>query len=79
MVVSSESLDVARDQIKKAKEMIAKANLILSKAEPVSQAKTIYLKEMTVKSIQIQHSSAEKRTALEEFKSHLETMTLFNR
>ena len=41
MIVSSEVLNAARDQIKKAKKMIAKANLILSKAEPMSQAKTI--------------------------------------
>ena len=39
MIISSEELDAARDQIKKAKEMIAKANLILSKAEPGSQLK----------------------------------------
>ena len=53
MVISSEALDAARDQIKKVNEMIAKANLILSKAEPVSQAKAIYLEEMTAESIHI--------------------------
>ena len=56
MAVSNKALDAARDQIKKAKEMIAKANFFLSKVDPVSQAKTIRLEEMTTKSIQIQHS-----------------------
>ena len=78
-VISSEALDAARDQIKKAKEMNAKANLILSKAEPMSQAETIPLEEMTAKSIHIQHSKAEKRTTLEELKSHLETVAAFKR
>ena len=50
---------------KNAKEMIIKTNLILSKAKLVSQAETIHLKEMTTEIIQIQHSGAEKRTALD--------------
>jgi len=79
MVVFSEALYAARDQIKKVKEMIAKANLILSKAESVSQAEAIRLEEMTTESIQIHHSGVEKRTALEELKSQLETMAAFNR
>ena len=33
MTFSNEVLDVARDQIKRAKEMITNANLLLSKAE----------------------------------------------
>ena len=36
MIVSGEALNAVRDQIKKAKEMLAKANLLLSKSEPVS-------------------------------------------
>ena len=67
------------DQIKKAKEIIAKANLILSKAELVSHAKTIHREKMMAESIQIQHLGAEKRTALEEFKTCLEMMAAFNR
>jgi len=51
MVVSSEALDAAKNQIKKAGEMIARDNIILSKTEPVRQAETIYLEEMTAESI----------------------------
>ena len=40
MVVSSEALNAAKNQIKKV-EIIARANIILSKAEPVRQAETI--------------------------------------
>ena len=54
MVISSEAFDAARDQIKKEKEMNVKANLILFKAEPVSQVKAIHLEEMMTESIQIQ-------------------------
>ena len=79
MVVSSEALDFARSQIKKARKIIVKANFLLSKAELVSQAETIQLEEITAESIQNQHSEEEKRTALEELKSHLETMVAFNR
>ena len=41
-------------------EMIARSNIILSNSEPVRQAKTIRLEEMTAESIQIQCSRAEK-------------------
>ena len=58
--------------------MIARTNLILSKVEPVCQAETVRLEEMIVESIQILHSSAEKKTALEEIKSCLEKMAAFN-
>ena len=51
MVVSNEAYDAAKNQIQKAKEIIAKANIILSKAEPVSQDETSHLEEMTVESI----------------------------
>ena len=78
MVVFSETLDAAKNQIKKVEEMIARANIILSKAKPVRQAETILLEEMTAKSIQIQHLGVEKRTALEEIKSHLEQLAAFN-
>ena len=78
MVVSSEALDAAKNQIKKAGEMIARDNIILSKTEPVRQAETIYLEEMTAESIQIQHSGAEMRIALEEIKSLLEKMDAFD-
>ena len=44
MSVFSEALDFAKDQIKKAREMIAKANLFLSKVESECQAETIRLK-----------------------------------
>jgi len=50
--------------------MILRANLIHSKAELVHQAETICLEEMTTESILIQHSGVDKRTTLEEIKSH---------
>ena len=77
-MVSSEALDAAKNQIKKAEEMIARDNLILSKADPVRQAKTISLEEMIAESIQIQHSTVEKKTTLEVIKSRLEKMVVFN-
>ena len=67
-----------KKQIKKVDEMIARSNIILSNSEPVRQAKTIRLEEMTAESIQIQCSRAEKRTTLIEIKSHLEKMAAFN-
>jgi len=51
MVLSSEALDAAHNQIKKVEEMITRAKLILSKFEPVRQAETIHLEEMTAESI----------------------------
>ena len=51
MVVSSEVLDAVKNQIKKAEEMITRANLILSKIELVYQVETICLVEMTAESI----------------------------
>ena len=47
-VISSEALDFARDQIKRAREIIAKANLLLSKAEPECQAEIIRLEKTKV-------------------------------
>jgi len=79
IVVSSEALDAAKNQIKKAEEMITRANTILSKAEPVRQAEIIWLEEMAAESIQIQHSGAKKRTGLAEIKSRLEKMAAFHR
>ena len=79
IVVSSEALDAAKNQIKKAEEMITRANTILSKAEPVRQAETIWLEEMAAESIQIQRSEAKKRTGLAEIKSRLEKMVAFHR
>ena len=77
-MVSSEALDAAKNQIKKAEKMIARDNLILSKTEPVRQAKTISLEEMIAESIQIQHSTVEKKTTLEVIKSRLEKIVVFN-
>jgi len=79
MAVSTEALDAVRDQIKRAKEMIAKANLFLFKTELVSEAEAIRLEEITTERIQIQQSEVEKRTALEELKSRMETTAAFNR
>ena len=53
MADSNKALDDTRDQIKKAKEIIAKANLLLSKVEMVSQAETISLEEIMTESIKI--------------------------
>jgi len=72
MSVSSEALVFVKGQIKKAQEMITKANL-LSKAEPECQAEIIRLKKIKAKRLQIQQLEAEKRMALENLKSHLET------
>ena len=41
MSVSSEALAFAKNQIKRAREMIAKANFLLSKAEPECQPENI--------------------------------------
>ena len=72
MSVSSEALDSAKDQIKRVREMIAKANLLLSKAEPKCRAEIIRLKKLKA---QIQQLEAEKRMTLERLKSCLDTMT----
>jgi len=54
MSISSEAFDSAKDQIKKAWEMIAKANLLLSKTEPECQAETIRLEKIKAERLQIQ-------------------------
>ena len=51
MAISSEEVDFAKSQIKKAREMIAKANLLLFKVEPASHAETVRLEEITAESI----------------------------
>ena len=71
MVISDEVLDAANTQLKQAEEIIVRANAIISKAEPVYKAEIARLDEMIAKSIQIQLSRAEKRTALEKIKSRL--------
>ena len=60
IVISSEALEGAKDHLKKAGEMIARAKTIISKVEPVHQAETICLKEKNVESVQIQHIGAKK-------------------
>ena len=69
IVISSEALEGAKDQLKKAEEMIARAKTIISKVEPVRQAETICLEEMNLERVQIQHIGAKKRTTLAEIKS----------
>ena len=77
IVVSSEALNAVRNTIKKVEKMIARANIILFKTEPVRQ--TIRLEEMIAESVQIQRLGAEKRTTLvAEIKSRLEK-TAFDR
>ena len=78
MAVSSKTLDFAKCQIKKAREIIAKANFLLFKAEPESQAETIRLEEITAERIHIQQSVADKRTTLDELKYRSEMTAAFN-
>jgi len=59
--------------------MTTRANAIISRVELVRKAETARLEELTTESIQIQLSGAEKRTTLEEIKSHLEKVIAFNR
>ena len=80
MSIFSKALDFAKNQIKRAREMTTKANLLLSKAESECQAETIQLEKIKAEKMQVQQLKAEKRMALEKLKSHLETMTAeFNR
>jgi len=52
--VSGEALDSAKNQIKKVREIIAKANLLLSKAELECQAETIRLEKINTERLRIQ-------------------------
>ena len=54
MSVSSKVLDFAKDQIKRSREMIAKANLLLSKAESESQSETVRQEKLKAERMQIQ-------------------------
>jgi len=62
--ILTQAFTAANDQIQRAKDMIAKGNTLLSKAELVRQIKTARLEEMAARSIQIQQQEEEKRTAL---------------
>ena len=56
--ISSETFDSAKDQIKKAREMIAKANPLLSKAALECKVETIRLEKIKSQRLQIQQSKA---------------------
>ena len=75
MSISNEALAFAKDQIKRVRKMIAKANFLLFKSELECQAETIWLEKIRVERLQIQQSEAEKRMVLEELKSRVDTMT----
>jgi len=51
--ISNQALAATNNQIKRAQEMIARADIFLSKDEAVHQTKTARLEEMPTKSIQI--------------------------
>ena len=77
--ISNQALTTAIDQIQRAKDIIARVNTLLSKADLVRQTKTAWLEEMTTRSIQIQQQEVEKRSALKEIRSRLAKVAIFDR
>ena len=77
--ISNQALAATNNQTKMAEEMIARVNVLWSKAMPVHQTKTARLEEMTTRSIQIHQQKMEKRSALEEIKSRLSKVAIFDR
>ena len=75
---SSSALLDAEDKIEKAKEMIRKGNLLLSKAEPVRLEETARLEQLKVQSDELSRQELAQRATLAEVESRLAQTASFN-
>ena len=66
---SNNALGSTKDQIERAHEMISKANLLLSRAEPVRVVGTAQLEQLIVESNQVHQLEEEEEAALAEIRS----------
>ena len=69
--MSPQTLASTTKEIEKARQMIAKAQTVLSKAEPVQRDETNKLEQLTARSIRVQKLEAEKGTELEAARARL--------
>ena len=69
--LSNQTLAFTNNDMKKARQIIAKAQALMSKAEPVQCAETVKLEQLATKSICIQELEVEKRNALEAVRARL--------
>ena len=75
---SSSALLDAEDKIGKAKEMIRKANLLLSKAEPVCLEETARLEQLKAQSDELSRQELAQRATLVEVEARLAQTASFN-
>jgi len=75
---SSSALLDAEDKIEKAKEMIRKANLLLSKAEPVRLEEIARLEQLKAQSDELSRQELAQRASLGEVESRLAQTASFN-
>ena len=68
----------AEDKIEKAKEMIRKANLLLSKAEPVRLEEIARLEQLKAQNDEVLQQELAQRATLAETEAHLSQTTSFN-
>ena len=75
---STNALLDAEDKIGKAKEMIRKANLLLSRAEPVRLEETTRLEQLKAQSDELSRQELVQRATLAEVEARLAQVTNFN-
>ena len=75
---SSSALLDAEDKIEKAKEMIRKANLLLSKAEPVRLEESARLEQLKAQSDELLRQELAQRATLVEVEARLAQTASFN-
>ena len=75
---SSSALLDAEDKIKKAKEMIRKANLLLSKTEPVRLEEIAWLEQLKAQNDEVLQRELAQRATLVEIEARLAQTVSFN-
>ena len=76
--VSNSALLDAEDKIEKAKKMIKKANLLLSKTEPVRLEETAWLEQLKAQNDEVLQQELAQRTTLAEIEVRLSQTASFN-
>ena len=76
---SNSALLDAEDKIERAKEMIKKANLLLSKTELVHLEEITRLEQLKAQNDEVLQREMAKRATLEEIEAHLSQMANFNK
>jgi len=75
---SNSALLDAENKIEKAKEMIMKANLLLSKAEPVRLEEIARLEQLKAQNDKVLQQELAQKASLVEIEAHLSQMVNFN-